>query len=392
MKLEVGFRGWNWRSQFHRESHLSNELRAKTLSGNRLYPQEATESRTLFSEGVFDPLFYDEAKIYVKGGDGGNGIVAFRREKYVPLGGPSGGDGGRGGSVILQADTGLRTLVDFRYRTHYRAERGRHGEGKNRHGRDALDLLIRVPVGVVVRDAATGQVIADLLTGGQQVVVATGGRGGRGNARFVTKNNKAPKYAEKGEPGGERWLLLELKLLADVGLIGMPNAGKSTLLACISAARPKIADYPFTTIIPNLGVVGVGQENSFVAADIPGLIAGAHQGAGLGLKFLRHIERTRLLVHVIDVSLPEEEVLDNWQTVMAELRHYNQNLALRPQVIAANKTDIPGSDTKVALLKQHLGKSYPVFPVSAVTGAGIEALLYHLSAALADPRSSGTLC
>jgi len=329
-------------------------------------------------------LFYDEAKIYVKGGDGGNGVVAFRREKYVPMGGPSGGDGGHGGNVILQADAGLRTLVDFRYRTHYRAERGQHGQGKNRHGRNAADLILRVPVGVVARDAAAGQVIADLVTGGQEVIVAAGGRGGRGNARFVTKNNKAPGFAEKGEPGEERWLILELKLLADVGLIGMPNAGKSTLLSRISAAQPKIAAYPFTTITPNLGVVGVGEENSFVVADIPGLIAGAHQGAGLGLKFLRHIERTRILVHVLDVSLPEEEVLSSWQTVMDELSHYNPELARRPQVIAANKIDIPGGDTKVTMLKEHFGKLHPVFPISAATGAGIEALLYHLASILSD--------
>ncbi|NLW06721.1 MAG: GTPase ObgE, partial [Clostridia bacterium] len=328
-------------------------------------------------------MFYDEVKIYVKAGDGGNGVVAFRREKYVPLGGPSGGDGGRGGSVIVQADAGLRTLVDFRYRSHYRAERGQHGQGKNRHGRNAPDLVLKVPVGVVVKEASSGQVIADLVAHGQQVEVAAGGRGGRGNARFVTKNNKAPNFAEKGEPGEECWLILELKLLADVGLIGMPNAGKSTLLSRISAARPKIADYPFTTISPNLGVVGAGEENSFVVADIPGLIAGAHQGAGLGLKFLRHIERTRLLVHVLDLSLPLEEIINNWRIVMEELRHYNRELAQRPQIIAANKADLTGSEAKAAGIKKFFDRRYPVFIISAVTGAGIEALLHHLSSALA---------
>lgn len=324
-------------------------------------------------------MFYDEAKIYVRGGDGGNGIVAFRREKYVPRGGPSGGDGGRGGSVILEADASLRTLVDFRYRTHYRAERGQHGQGKNKHGRSAPDLVLRVPVGVVVRDAATGQILADLVEPGQRVVVAAGGRGGRGNARFATPTDRAPTYAEKGEPGEERWLILELKLLADVGLIGMPNAGKSTLLSRISAARPKIADYPFTTLTPVLGMVRMDEGKSFVVADIPGLIEGAHQGAGLGLKFLRHIERTRVLVHVLDVSLPAEDVWRNWQVVNIELEHYNPQLARRPQVIAANKMDVPGGEEKVAYLKDRLADAYPVFPIAAATGAGLEPLLYHLA-------------
>ncbi|MBC7324557.1 MAG: GTPase ObgE, partial [Moorella sp. (in: Bacteria)] len=254
--------------------------------------------------------------------------------------------------------------------------------GKNKHGRSAPDLILRVPVGVVVRDAATGRVLADLVKEGQRVVVAAGGRGGRGNARFVSPTDRAPTLAEKGEPGEERWLLLELKLLADVGLVGLPNAGKSTLLSRISAARPKIADYPFTTLTPVLGMVRVGESSSFVVADIPGLIAGAHQGAGLGLKFLRHIERTRVLVHVLDVSLPEEEVLHNWQTVNDELAHYNPELARRPQVIAANKMDIPGGEVKVAYLKEHLSDAYPVFPIAAATGAGLEPLLYHLAAML----------
>ncbi|MGI9861593.1 GTPase ObgE [Moorella naiadis] len=327
-------------------------------------------------------MFYDEAKIYVKGGDGGNGIVAFRREKYVARGGPSGGDGGRGGSVILKADAGLRTLVDFRYRAHYRAERGQHGQGKDRHGRSAPDLILRVPAGVVVRDAATGQVLADLVVDGQQVVVAAGGRGGRGNARFVSPTDRAPAFAEKGEPGEERWLRLELKLLADAGLVGLPNAGKSTLLARISAARPKIAAYPFTTLAPNLGVVRLEDGKSFVVADIPGLIAGAHQGAGLGLKFLRHIERTRVLVHVLDITHPAKEVLANWQTVNDELAHYNPELAQRPQVVAANKMDLPGGEEKVALLQEQLGPDYRIFPIAAATGEGINALLYHLAGLL----------
>lgn len=334
--------------------------------------------------GALNILFYDEAKIYVKGGDGGNGVVAFRREKYVPLGGPSGGDGGNGGSVILKGDAGLRTLVDFRYRSHYRAERGKHGQGKNKHGRSAPDLVLRVPIGVVVKDADTGQIIADITKDGQEVKVAAGGRGGRGNARFASQKDKAPSFAEKGEPGEERWLILELKLLADVGLIGLPNAGKSTLISAISAARPKIADYPFTTITPNLGVVRVGEDNSFVVADIPGLIAGAHQGVGLGLKFLRHIERTKVLVHVLDMSNSEEEIIENWKTVNDELKHYDPALGQRPQVIAANKIDLIDSTAKIDYLKKHLGEDYRVFPISAATGSGVKPLIYYLADLLAD--------
>lgn len=325
-------------------------------------------------------MFYDEAKIYVRGGDGGNGAVAFRREKYVPRGGPSGGDGGRGGSVILEADPGLRTLVDFRYRAHYRAERGEHGQGKNKHGRSAPDLVLRVPVGTVVRDALTGELLADLVTPGQRVVVAAGGRGGRGNARFANPREQAPTFAEKGEPGEERWILLELKLLADVGLIGLPNAGKSTLISRISAARPKIADYPFTTLTPNLGVVRVDETRSFVVADIPGLIEGAHRGAGLGLKFLRHIERTRVLVHVLDVgSTGGEEILRHFRIVNRELEHYSPELLQRPQVIAANKIDLPGAEENVKFLTRELGKDYRIFPLSAVQGRGIEPLLWYLA-------------
>ncbi|GFN22570.1 GTPase ObgE [Thermanaeromonas sp. C210] len=330
-------------------------------------------------------MFYDEAKIYVRGGDGGNGAVAFRREKYVPRGGPSGGDGGRGGSVVLEADPGLRTLVDFRYRSHYRAERGEHGQGKNKHGRSAPDLILRVPVGTVVRDAVTGEVLADLVAPGQRVVVAAGGRGGRGNARFANPREQAPKFAEKGEPGEERWIRLELKLLADVGLVGLPNAGKSTLLSRISAARPKIADYPFTTLNPNLGVVRLDEEHSFVVADIPGLIEGAHQGAGLGLKFLRHIERTRVLVHVLDVGMKGgEEVLRDFETVNNELGHYSPELLKRPQVIAANKIDLPGGEENCRFLTERLGEKHRIFPLSALKGEGLEPLLWYLVELLED--------
>ncbi len=321
-------------------------------------------------------MFYDRAKIYVRGGDGGNGCVAFRREKYVPEGGPWGGDGGRGGSVIFRGDGGLRTLVDFRYRRHYKAERGQHGRGKNMHGRSAENLVVRVPLGTIIRDAGSGELLGDITKEGQEVVVARGGRGGRGNARFAGPHNKAPGMAEKGEPGEERWVVLELKLLADVGLVGYPNAGKSTLIARVSAARPKIADYPFTTLVPNLGVVTLGEGNSFVMADIPGLIEGAHSGAGLGHDFLRHVERTRVLVHVVDMAGTEgRDPLEDFRVINRELRLYNEKLAARPQVIAANKMDLPGSEENLARLREELGNNYEIFPISAVTGQGVRDLV-----------------
>lgn len=328
-------------------------------------------------------MFYDKAKIFVKGGNGGNGCVAMRREKYVPEGGPSGGDGGRGGNVILRADEGLRTLVDFRYKRHYKAERGRHGEGMNRHGASGADLVVRVPAGTVVKDDGTGELIADLVKHGQEVIVARGGRGGRGNARFATPNNNAPRFAEKGEPGEERWLNLELKLLADVGLVGFPNAGKSTLISRVSAARPKIANYPFTTIVPNLGVVRVEDDRSFVMADIPGLIEGAHAGVGLGHEFLRHVERTRLLVHVLDTAGSEgRDPLKDFMATNRELSLYNPVIGRKPQVIAANKMDLSGAMENLARLKKALGENYEIFPVSAVTGEGLEALIYRVIALL----------
>lgn len=324
-------------------------------------------------------MFYDRAKIYVKAGDGGNGCVAFRREKYVPDGGPWGGDGGRGGDIILVADEGLRTLVDFRYQGHYKASRGQHGMGKNMHGRSGQNLQLRVPVGTLVLEEETGKKVVDLVQHGQEAVVAKGGRGGRGNCRFVSMANPAPKMAENGEPGEEKWLRLELKLLADVGLVGFPNAGKSTLIARVSAAKPKIADYPFTTLVPNLGVVRVGDENSFVMADIPGLIEGAHEGAGLGHDFLRHTERTRVLVHVLDMSEMEgNDPVDNFEIIQRELRLYDPRLATRPMVIAANKMDLTGAEENLARLKERLGSQYDIFPISAVTGQGLDALLYQL--------------
>ncbi|MGI6451362.1 MAG: GTPase ObgE [Desulfitobacteriia bacterium] len=323
-------------------------------------------------------MFYDRAKIYVKAGDGGAGAVSFRREKYVPLGGPNGGDGGRGGNIILVADEGLRTLVDFRYRRHYKAERGEHGQGKDRHGKGAEDLTLSIPVGTIVKDDASGEILADLTKHGQKVVIAKGGRGGRGNARFISNTNKAPTVAEKGEPGEERWLLLELKLLADVGLVGFPNVGKSTLISRVSAARPKIADYHFTTLVPNLGVVKV-EDESFVMADIPGIIEGAHTGAGLGHEFLRHIERTRLLLHVLDISGSEgRDPLQDFEIISRELKAYSPALAERTMLVVPNKMDVQGAAENLQRLREFLKEQYEIFPISAVTGEGIEALLHRI--------------
>lgn len=330
-------------------------------------------------------MFYDKAKIFVKGGDGGNGCVAMRREKYVPKGGPWGGDGGNGGDVVLRADEGLRTLIDFRYKRHYKSERGRHGEGKNRHGASGDDLIIRVPAGTLIRDAETGVMIADLVKDGQEVAVARGGRGGRGNAHFATQNNKAPRMAEKGEPGEELWLSLELKLLADVGLIGFPNAGKSTLISMVSAARPKIASYPFTTISPNLGVVRLEDGRSFVIADIPGLIKGAHTGAGLGHEFLRHVERTRLLIHVLDTAGSEgRDPVDDFQVTNQELLLYNPVTCKKPQVIAANKIDLDSAAKNLTRLRDTYGDRYEIFPVSAISGSGLNALMYKVAGLLEE--------
>ncbi len=330
-------------------------------------------------------IFFDKAKIFVKGGDGGNGCIAMRREKYVPEGGPWGGDGGRGGDVIFRADEGLRTLVDFRYKRHYKADRGWHGEGKNKQGASGEDMFVRLPVGTLIKDADTGELLADLVEHDQEVVVAKGGRGGRGNVHFATPNRKAPKLAEKGEPGEERWLDLELKLLADVGLIGFPNAGKSTLISKVSAAKPKIANYHFTTITPNLGVVRVEEGQSFVMADIPGLIEGAHTGAGLGHEFLRHVERTRLLVHVLDVSGSEgRDPVEDFLATNRELLLYNPVIGAKLQVIAANKMDLPGAAENLLRVKEAYGEKYKIFPISAVAGSGLEPLVFRVAALLAE--------
>ena len=334
-------------------------------------------------------MFLDTARIYVKGGDGGHGAVSFRREKYVPAGGPDGGDGGRGGDVILEVDEGLWTLMDFKYRVHYKAENGRNGEGGNRYGRDGADLVIKVPPGTAVKDEATGEYLADLTEPGQRVVVARGGRGGRGNAQFKTPVRQAPRFAEKGEPGEERWLILELRVIADVGLVGMPNAGKSTLLSRVSAARPKIAPYPFTTLTPNLGVVSLGTGQSFVVADIPGLVEGAHAGVGLGHDFLRHVERTRVLIHVVDVSgLEGRDPVDDFRAINEELRLYRPELAEKPQLVAANKLDLEEARRNLGRFQAEVESlGYRVFPISAATGEGLQELMYAAWEILKDlPR------
>jgi GTP-binding protein len=325
--------------------------------------------------------FVDQVEIHVKAGDGGNGIVAFRREKFVPRGGPAGGDGGRGGSVVLEADEGLNTLVDLRYKKSYKAERGGNGGPNNKTGKNGDGLVIKVPVGTLVRDKQTGKVLADLVEHGQRAVVAEGGRGGFGNAHFATPTRQTPRFAENGDPGEERELVLELKLLADVGLVGFPNVGKSTLISRISAAKPKIADYPFTTLVPNLGVVRVDENRSFVVADMPGLIEGAHLGAGLGHQFLRHIERTRLLVHMLDVSgATGREPLRDFDVINEELASFNPKLAELPQIVALNKVDVPGAGEIAAPVDRAIrARGYEVHLISAVTGQGVQELIFDIA-------------
>ncbi|MEE6449676.1 GTPase ObgE [Gottfriedia acidiceleris] len=325
-------------------------------------------------------MFIDQVKIYVKGGDGGNGMVAFRREKYVPKGGPAGGDGGRGANVVFKVDEGLRTLMDFRYKRHFKADRGQHGMSKNQHGKNAEDMIVKVPPGTIVTDADSGELIADLTMDGQTAIIARGGRGGRGNSRFATPANPAPEIAENGEPGKERNIKLELKVLADVGLVGFPSVGKSTLLSVVSSARPKIAEYHFTTIVPNLGVVETEDNRSFVMADLPGLIEGAHQGVGLGHQFLRHIERTRVIVHVIDMSgLEGRDPYEDYLTINQELKEYNLRLTERPQVVVANKMDIPEAEENLIKFKEQVGDEVQIFPISAVTRQGLRDLLFTVA-------------
>ena len=318
-------------------------------------------------------LFFDEVTVNVIAGDGGNGVVAFRREKYVPRGGPSGGSGGRGGDIIFAVDPQLNTLIGFRRRKHFRAERGEHGSGKDQNGRAGKDVVIRVPPGTIARNADTGDILCDLVDPGQQFVVAHGGRGGRGNGAFASSTNRAPRFSEKGEAGEQRLLRLELKVIADVGIIGEPNAGKSTFLASVTDARPKIADYPFTTLTPNLGVAEV-DDRTVVLADIPGLIEGAHDGTGLGDRFLRHIERTRLLIHLIDGSA--ENPIGSLETVDHELELFNRMLAAKPQLVGYNKMDLPDAQKRFPHLRRELNaRGLEVFPISAATGEGVRELL-----------------
>lgn len=321
------------------------------------------------------PMFVDQAQIYVKAGDGGDGIVAYRREKYVPLGGPAGGDGGRGGDVVFVVDEGLRTLMDFKYQRHFKADHGEKGRIKGQHGHGAGELRVKVPPGTVVRDADTTELLGDLVTQGQTLIVCKGGRGGRGNARFATFVNKAPDMAERGEPGQERYLQLELRVLADVGLVGFPSVGKSTLLSVVSAAHPKVADYPFTTLTPHLGVVYLGEARSFVMADLPGLIEGAHTGLGLGHEFLRHISRTRILVHVIDMAAVEgRDPLADYHAINRELSLYDVKLEDKPQIIAANKMDLSGASDNLERFERAV-PGVQVLPISGVSQQGVKTLL-----------------
>jgi len=327
-------------------------------------------------------MLIDQAKVYVKGGDGGNGCLSFRREKFIPKGGPDGGDGGDGGSVICVAEAGLATLIDFKYRQHLRAGRGAHGEGAKRYGRRGDDLVVPVPTGTIVREAATGEVIVDISADGQRVIIARGGRGGRGNARFATATNRAPRRVEPGEPGEERWVELELRLLADVGLVGLPNAGKSTLLRCVSTARPRVGDYPFTTTQPVLGVVELPDGRRFVMADLPGLIEGAHQGAGLGHAFLRHIARTRVLIHVVDLAGLDDPLVAH-DVVRRELELHDPALLQRSLIVALNKVDLPEARARcAAALAACAARGVAGHCVSGATGEGIDALLAAAADAL----------
>ena len=329
-------------------------------------------------------MFIDRAKIKVKAGDGGNGVTAFRREKFVPRGGPSGGDGGRGGSVWLESDEGLNTLLHLRYNPEHKAERGRHGEGSNRHGKDGEDVTVRVPVGTQVFEAGSSELLFDFTEPEQRYMAAKGGKGGWGNAHFATSTRRAPKFHYSGRPGGERELQPELKLIADVGLVGFPNAGKSTLISVISAAKPKIADYPFTTLEPNLGVVDIGNFKTFVVADIPGLIEGASEGAGLGDRFLRHVERTKIILHLVDVSsLSGRDPVEDYKIINRELKNYDEDLAKRPQIVVATKIDALDEPERLEALKKQAKKDRKeFFAISSVTGTGVKELVSATAARL----------
>jgi len=335
-------------------------------------------------------MFIDRVKIRVQGGHGGNGVTAFRREKFVPRGGPSGGDGGRGGDVWILADSSLNTLLHLRYNPEHIAERGRHGEGSNCSGREGEDRIVRVPVGTQIFDSTSGELLQDLAADGARWLAAKGGRGGFGNSHFATSTNRAPRYHQSGGEGEELELQLELKLLADVGLVGFPNAGKSTLISTISAAKPKIADYPFTTLEPHLGVVDLGDFRTFVVADIPGLIEGAHEGAGLGDRFLRHIERTKLLLHLVDVSsVSGREPVSDYLTVNHELRAYNPELANRPQIVVATKIDALDEPARLESLRsQAAAEGLPFYEISSVTNKGTQELVAAIAAKLDELTES----
>ena len=331
--------------------------------------------------------FIDEAKIYVRAGDGGNGALAFRREAHVPKGGPSGGDGGNGGDVVFEASSDLSTLLDFKYQQHYRAERGENGRNRDQYGKSAETLLVKIPVGTVVTDEDTGEILADMTEAGQRLVVCKGGAGGRGNIHFKSPWNQAPRQHEEGTPGEERTVRLQLKLLADAGLLGYPNAGKSTFISAVSRAKPKVADYPFTTLVPHLGVVGMSGGRSFVLADIPGIIEGAAEGAGLGHRFLRHVERTRVLLHLIEISPdPERDPVKDYTILCKELAKYDPELAQRTQIVALSKMDIPETrEAYPALKKKFARKKIELHAVSAATGEGVPAVLEKIWAALGKP-------
>ena len=326
-------------------------------------------------------MFIDRARIQVKAGDGGDGMSSFRREKFVPKGGPSGGDGGRGGDVVFIVDNNVNTLLDFRYKRKFVAKNGDNGQTKNCYGQKAEPLYIKVPPGTIIKDEESGEVLADLTEVGQETVIVRGGRGGRGNARFVSSINRSPTFSEKGEPGEGRSLVLELKLLADVGLVGYPSVGKSSLVSMVSAARPEIAEYHFTTLVPVLGVVSLGPEHSFVIADIPGLIEGAHEGVGLGHDFLRHVERTKIIVHVVDVSgIEGRDPIEDYQRINKELKLYNERLANRPQIVAANKMDLPEAQENYQRFKEFIeSEGKEIFPISAATNEGLKELMIRVS-------------
>ncbi len=336
--------------------------------------------------------FLDEARVEVAAGDGGDGCIAFLREKFRPQGGPSGGDGGRGGSIIGEANTGLNTLLSFRNRKLHKAQRGENGGGKCKHGKAGQDLVLRIPVGTIIRDASSGEEVADLTQPGQRVILAQGGHGGRGNARFATSTHQAPRRADPGTPGQCRQLLFELRLLADAGLIGLPNAGKSSLLSRLSAARPKVADYPFTTLEPVLGVVHVGDDASFVLADIPGLVAGAHTGRGLGLAFLRHVARTEVLVHLIDASMrTPQQVLEDFDLINAELLGHSQELAAKPQIAVASKTDLPEVSAQADTLRSLFARrNIELFMISSANGEGCRELVGEINRRISQARLAVT--